>query len=62
MIAGPVGLATSYAVEGQEIRSIERRIRDPRKRIKFSTYLCSIGFPSRSIYDRMLKEYAAKLK
>ena len=56
------GLATSYAVEGQEIRRIERRIKDPRKRIKFSTYLCSIGFPPRSMYNRMLKEYAAKLK
>jgi hypothetical protein len=30
--------------------------------VKFSTYLCSIGFPPRSIYVRMLKEYAKKLK
>jgi hypothetical protein len=56
------GYATSYAVEGQEIRSIEKRIKDPRKRVKFSTYLCSIGFPPRSIYNRMLREYAAKLR
>jgi hypothetical protein len=56
------GYATSYAVEGQEIRGIERRIKDPRKRVKFSTYLCSIGFPPRSIYRRMLLDYAAKLK
>ena len=55
------GYATSYAVVGQEIRDIEKRIRDPKKRVKFSTYLCSIGFPPRSMYRKMLKEYAAKL-
>jgi len=56
------GYATNYAVVGQEIRSMEKKIKDPRKRVKFSTYLCSIGFPPRSIYRKMLKEYAAKLK
>ena len=56
------GYATSYAVCGQAIRAIEKKIRDPRKRVKFSTYLCSIGFPPMSIYMRLLKEYAAKLK
>ena len=55
------GYATSYAVVGQEIRAMEKRIKDPKKRVKFSTYLCSIGFPPRSIYRRMLQEYAAKL-
>jgi len=35
---------------------------DPKKKVKFSTYLCSIGFPPRSIYLRMLKEYATKLR
>ena len=56
------GYATSYAVCGQEIREIERKIKDPKKRVKFSTYLCSIGFPPMSIYMRMLKDYAAKLR
>jgi len=56
------GYATTYAVVGQQIRSLEKRIKDPKKRVKFSTYLCSIGFPPRSIYVRMLKEYARKLK
>jgi hypothetical protein len=56
------GYATTYAVMGQEIRAIEKGIRDPKKRVKFSTYLCSIGFPPRSIYRRMLRDYAAKLK
>ena len=56
------GYATNYAVVGQEIRAIEKKIKDPKKRVKFSTYLCSIGFPPRSIYTKMLKDYAAKLK
>ena len=56
------GYATSYAVCGQAIRAIEKRIKDPRRRVKFSTYLCSIGFPPMSIYMRELKGYAAKLK
>jgi hypothetical protein len=55
------GYATCYAVMGQEIREIERRIKDDGKRVKFSTYLCSIGFPPRSIYGRMLRDYAKKL-
>jgi len=56
------GYATSYAVVGQEIREIERRIKDPKKRVRFSTYLCSIGFPPRSLYGKMLRNYAAKLE
>ncbi|QQG48634.1 MAG: hypothetical protein HY247_07845 [archaeon] len=56
------GYATCYAVVGQEIRAMERKIKDQRKRVKFSTYLCSIGFPPRSIYRKMLQEYAAKLR
>ena len=56
------GYATAYAVVGQEIRGMEKKITDPRNRVKFSTYLCSVGFPPRSIYRRMLQEYAAKLK
>jgi len=56
------GYATNYAVAGQEIRSIEKTIKDPKKKVKFSTYLCSIGFPPKSIYMRMLREYAATLR
>jgi hypothetical protein len=56
------GYATSYAVVGQVIRGLERRIKDDRKRVKFSTYLCSIGSPPRSIYVGMLKGYLKKLK
>jgi hypothetical protein len=56
------GYATCYAVVGQEIRAIENKIKDPRKKVKFSTYLCSIGFPPRSMYRKMLEERAAKLK
>jgi len=56
------GYATCYAVVGQEIRGIERKFRDHRKMVNFSTYLCSIGFPPRSIYSKMLRNYAARLK
>jgi len=55
------GYATCYAVVGQEIREMERKIKDNEKRIKFSTYLCSIGFPPRSLYRRMLQDYARKV-
>jgi len=56
------GYATCYAVVGQEIRAMEVKIRDPKKKVKFSTYLCSIGFPPRTMYRKMLEERAAKLR
>ncbi len=56
------GYATNYAVMGQEIRDMQKKIRGDKNRVKFSTYLCSIGFPPRSIYRRMLKDYAKKLR
>jgi hypothetical protein len=55
------GYATSYAVVGEEIHEIEERLTDPKKRVKFSTYLTGIGFPPRSVYRRRLEEYAASL-
>ncbi|MDA4128560.1 MAG: hypothetical protein OK422_03780 [Thaumarchaeota archaeon] len=56
------GYATAYAVVGQEIMAIEKGIRDDKKRVKFSTYLCSIGYPPRSAYRRLLQDYAKKLR
>lgn len=56
------GYATFYAVVGEEIRSIEEKIRDDKKRIAFSTYLTGIGYPPRSIYRRKLEEFVAKLE
>ncbi|MBI3859056.1 MAG: hypothetical protein HY296_02280 [Thaumarchaeota archaeon] len=56
------GYATNYAVMGQEIRGMEKKIVDDSKRYKFSTYLCSIGFPPRSVYRKMLAQYAKKLR
>ena len=55
------GYATSYAVVGEEIRAIEEKLTDPKKRVKFSTYLTGIGFPPRSIYRKRLEDYAATL-
>ncbi|MDA4114315.1 MAG: hypothetical protein OK474_09735 [Thaumarchaeota archaeon] len=55
------GYATSYAVVGEEIRAIEEKLTDAKKRVKFSTYLTGIGFPPRSIYRKRLEDYAASL-
>ena len=55
------GYATCYAVVGEEIRAIEERITDPKKRVKFSTYLTGIGFPPRSVYRQRLEDYASSL-
>jgi hypothetical protein len=55
------GYATFYAVVGEEIRSIEEKISDGKKRVKFSTYLTGIGYPPRSMYRRKLEEFASKL-
>jgi len=55
------GYATTYAVVGEEIRSIEAGLEDPKKRIRFSTYLTGIGYPPRSIYRKRLEEFAATL-
>jgi hypothetical protein len=56
------GYATCYAVVGEEIHAIEDRIKDPKKRIKFSTYLTGIGFPPRSVYRQRLEDFAASLE
>ncbi|MDA4122772.1 MAG: hypothetical protein OK456_06290 [Thaumarchaeota archaeon] len=55
------GYATTYAVVGEEIRTIENRLEDPKKRIKFSTYLTGIGYPPRSIYRKRLEDFASSL-
>jgi hypothetical protein len=55
------GYATCYAVVGEEIHAIEDKLTDPKKRIKFSTYLTGIGFPPRSVYRQRLEDYAASL-
>ena len=55
------GYATSYAVVGEEIHSIESKIPDEKDLVKFSTYLTGVGFPPRSIYRAMLQDFAAKL-
>ena len=55
------GYATAYAVVGEEIHAIEDTIQDDRGRVKFSTYLTGIGFPPRSIYRKMLQDFAAAL-
>jgi hypothetical protein len=55
------GYATAYAVVGEEIHTIEDTVLDDKARVKFSTYLTGIGFPPRSIYRKMLQDFAAGL-
>jgi hypothetical protein len=55
------GYATAYAVVGEEIHAIEDTILDDKARVKFSTYLTGVGFPPRSIYKKMLQDFAAGL-
>ena len=55
------GYATAYAVVGEEIHAIEDTIHDDKARVKFSTYLSGVGFPPRSLYRKMLQDYAASL-
>jgi hypothetical protein len=55
------GYATAYAVVGEEIHSIEDTVSDDKARVKFSTYLTGVGFPPRSIYKKMLQDFAANL-
>ena len=55
------GYATFYAVVGEEIHEIEDTISDDKARVKFSTYLTGVGFPPRSMYRKMLQDYAAAL-
>ncbi len=55
------GYATAYAVVGEEIRSIEDTIGDDTDRVRFSTYLTGVGFPPRSLYRKMLQDFAAAL-
>jgi hypothetical protein len=52
------GYATAYAVVGEEIHSIEAKIKDDRKRIRFSTYMTGMGYPPRSIYIKRLEQFA----
>jgi len=56
------GYATAYAVVGEEIHAIEDTIQDDKARVKFSTYLTGVGFPPRSIYRKMLQDFAAGLQ
>jgi hypothetical protein len=56
------GYATCYAVVGEEIHAMEDRLKDTKKRIRFSTYLTGIGFPPRSVYRQRLEDFAASLE
>ncbi|MCL5069053.1 MAG: hypothetical protein M1368_12000, partial [Thaumarchaeota archaeon] len=56
------GYATCYAVVGQDIRQIQKKIKDdPKKMVAFNAYATSMGYPARSIYTKRLIKYAESL-
>ena len=56
------GYATCYAIVGQDIRAVQRILKnDSKKLVKFNAYATSMGYPARSIYLKRLKDYAKKL-
>lgn len=55
------GYATTYAVVEEEIRSIEDNLEEESKKVSFSTYICSLGFPPRSIFRKRMEEFAKNL-
>ena len=56
------GYATCYAVVGQDIRRIQKKIKsDPEKMVAFNAYASSMGYPARSIYTKRLRRFAESL-
>lgn len=56
------GYATCYAIVGQDIRAIQKRLGSNSGRlVKFNAYATSMGYPSRSIYLKRLRSFAKKL-
>jgi len=54
--------AASYAVIGQEIKKMQRPIRnDPEKMAKFNAYACSMGYRPRTIFESRLRAYIKTL-
>jgi hypothetical protein len=55
------GYATTYAIVGEEIGSIENTLKDKGARICFSTYLTGIGYVPRRLYRKRLERFAKGL-
>ena len=57
---GP-GYASTYAIIGESIRSIQDKARRNGKNLlDFNTYACSMGFPARTIFEERLQQFATK--
>lgn len=53
------GYATTYAVVGQSIRTLQRiAIRNGKRLVDFNTYASAMGFPPRTIFEERLRNYA----
>jgi len=55
---GP-GYASTYAIIGETVAEMQQLAeRKGRDLVAFNTYVSSIGFPARSVFEEMLKGYA----
>ena len=55
------GYATCYAVVGQQIRDIQRKLKTGLQLMKLNSYASSLGYPPRSVFIRRLKKFARTL-
>ncbi len=57
---GP-GYASTYAILGESVASIQREaLRNGKSLLDFNTYACSLGFPTRSVFEEKLRAYATR--
>ncbi|MFB0551299.1 MAG: hypothetical protein ACETVV_01850 [Nitrososphaeria archaeon] len=55
------GYATCYAVVGQQIRDIQRKLKSGLQLMKLNSYASSLGYPPRSVFIRRLKKFVRTL-
>ncbi len=52
------GYLPAYSITGMMLEELQHKVREKAKSIReFNTYACSMGFPSRRIFDRRLDEW-----
>jgi hypothetical protein len=56
---GP-GYASTYAIVGESVANIQREaLRSGKRLLDFNTYVSSLGFPPRSVFEEKLRTYAS---
>lgn len=56
------GYATCYAVVGQQIREIQRKLKSQSQLMKLNSYASSLGYPPRSVFIKRLKKFAGTVR